>query len=144
MAPLLNEPIYILCVNYSSMFTMAAFGVLVTMYCKVVVLNHRKYVSPDNVVLDITRTNNLVNISCGQVVFYRCSVIVLLPRWLASHASTVCLSSVNRASCCPARFQLCSPIGHIIPWRQLVFRLAKNKELNRTRTDQILAGPCIL
>jgi len=29
--------------------------------------------------LDITRTNNLVNILCGQIVFYRCSVIVLLP-----------------------------------------------------------------
>jgi len=50
MAPLLNEPIYILCANYSSMFTMAAFDVLVTMYCKVVVLNLRKYVSPDNFV----------------------------------------------------------------------------------------------
>jgi len=29
--------------------------------------------------LDIIRTNNLVNICWGKVVFYRCSVIVLLP-----------------------------------------------------------------
>ena len=31
--------------------------------------------------LDIIRTNNLVNICWGKVVFYRCSVIVLLPNF---------------------------------------------------------------